>query len=139
MIGALLRRLGEAVNERVHEVLLDAGYHDIPVSHHVVFQQLGRGGARLGEMAERAGMTKQSMQYLVDLLERGGYVERRPDPRDARAKIVRLTDHGRDVERVARSGISELERAWSQRIGHAEFESFMAALRELSTTLEESG
>lgn len=42
----------------------------------------------MAELAEEARMTKQSMGELVAYLERRGYVERLPDPRDGRARIV---------------------------------------------------
>lgn len=136
MIGALLRRVGDAVDEKVHEALLHAGYDDIPISHHVVFQHLDPRGSRLGQLAERARMTKQSMQYLVDQLEEGGYVHRTDDPRDARAKLVRLTGRGRNVERAARSGIAELQREWAARLGEKEFQLFMKTLRELEFSID---
>ena len=42
------------------------------------------GGDRLTDLAQRAGMTKQSMAQLVDQCEAWGLVTRGPDPHDAR-------------------------------------------------------
>ncbi|MGZ6779596.1 MAG: MarR family winged helix-turn-helix transcriptional regulator [Mycobacterium sp.] len=39
-------------------------------------------------------MTKQTAGGLIDELEANGYVARRPDPADARARLVMLTDRG---------------------------------------------
>ena len=41
-------------------------------------------------------MTPQAMMELVDELEDLGYVERRPDPTDRRAKLIVLTAKGRE-------------------------------------------
>jgi DNA-binding MarR family transcriptional regulator len=52
-------------------------------------------GTRITELARRAEITKQAVGQLVTDLEAVGYVERRPDPTDQRAKIVTLTERGR--------------------------------------------
>jgi len=82
-----------------------------------VFQHLEGGGTRIGVLAERAQMTNQSMGYLVDALERRGYVERQPDPVDRRAALVVITDRGRDEIAAARRLIEQIESEWEQRIG----------------------
>ena len=46
-------------------------------------------------MAAKAGITKQAVGQLVDELEAMGYVQRVPDPTDARARLVVYTDRGR--------------------------------------------
>ena len=47
-------------------------------------------------------MTLLAMSELVDDLQRLGIVERRPDPRDGRAKLICLTDAGWEAMRTAR-------------------------------------
>jgi DNA-binding MarR family transcriptional regulator len=59
-------------------------------------------------------------------LERRGYVERVPDPSDGRAKIIRLTPRGREVQALGRRLIADVERDWAERYG----EERVAALRE---------
>ena len=54
-------------------------------------------------------MTPQSMGELVDDLERRGYVERRADPADRRAKRVHLTEKGRATRAVAAQAVTEME------------------------------
>src|SRR3712207_8110617 len=50
--------------------------------------------------SERAGMTKQSMGYLVDYLQQHGYLERVPDPDDQRAQTIRITPKDRKSTRL---------------------------------------
>jgi DNA-binding MarR family transcriptional regulator len=64
---------------------------------------------------------------VVSDLERLGYVDRVPDPEDRRAKIVRLTDRGRDSTEAAGRIFADIERRWSERLG----EERIAALREV--------
>jgi len=57
-------------------------------------------------MAQRLGVDRTVMTYLLDDLEKAGLVERKPDPADRRARRVVLTESGRarlcDVERRLR-------------------------------------
>ncbi len=80
-------------------------------------------------LAERANVTKQAMAQLVGHLEQHGYVERVPDPRDRRAKLVRTTPHGREVFKIAREVVTELEAEWTAILG-------AAGMRELRERLE---
>ena len=82
-IAELLRRL--------HAI----GYDDLRVAHLVVFQHLDPAGSRITELAAKAQMAKPSMAYLVESLEKAGYLERVPDPSDGRARLVQLTARGR--------------------------------------------
>src|SRR5690349_15602383 len=46
-------------------------------------------------LAHHLGVDRTAMTYLLDDLEAGGLVERRPDPADRRARRVALTERGR--------------------------------------------
>ena len=65
----------------------------------------GNSGSQLA-MAQRLGVDRTVMTYLLDDLEKAGLVERKPDPADRRARRVVLTEAGRarlcDVERRLR-------------------------------------
>ena len=117
------------------EGLSEAGFDDIRPAHTAVFQHIRAEGSRLSELAERAQLTKQSMGYLVDYLERRGYLERRPDPTDRRAALICLTKRGWDEIRAALAIIAELEGEWARRLG----ERRMAQLRELLEELDRTG
>lgn len=45
-------------------------------------------GIRLTDLADRLGVTKQSCGQMVDDLVADGYLVRRPDPADGRAKLI---------------------------------------------------
>lgn len=102
-------------------------YNDIRPGHGCVFGTIDPDeGSRLTDLAERANMTKQSVgEVTTDLAERG-YLERVPDPSDGRAKIIRLTERGREAYLRGRELMDELEREWAERYG----EERMASLRE---------
>lgn len=131
MLGALLRIPFQAIVARIHEGLVGMGYPDLRPAHFVVFQQMRPEGVRLTELADRAQITKQSMGYLVDYLEEQGYVERVPDPADRRAKIIRLTKRGNDVERAAQEILRDIEADWGRQLGEERLQQLRDTLRDL--------
>jgi DNA-binding MarR family transcriptional regulator len=138
MLGALLRIPFQAITARIAADLAAAGFTDLRPAYLAVFQHLDAEGSRLTDLAHRAQVTKQSMGALVDRLERWGYVERIPDPRDRRARIVRRTARGWTVERTARASIRALEDEWTQRVGAERMRQCRAVLEEIVAVLDDS-
>src|SRR5213082_2643663 len=125
----MIRLLGAAFDEFSDELtrrVLAAGYSDIRPGHGCVFGNIDPDGSRLTDLADRAGMTKQSVGEVTSDLEQRGYLERVADSSDGRAKIIRLTAHGREVYAIGRQLIDELEHEWAERYGTER----VAALRE---------
>lgn len=118
--------------------LREAGYGDIRPAHYAVFRHLGPEGSRVTELAEAAGMTQQSMGEMVAHLEDLGFVERRPDPRDGRARIVVPTESGREGITTAARLLAETEADLAGRMGEERLESLVASLEELSTLLAQA-
>jgi DNA-binding MarR family transcriptional regulator len=82
-----------------------------------VFAQIDPAGSRLSELAHRANMSPQAMGELGDELESLGYVVRRPDPRDRRAKLIVLTQKGQACVEAGRVTIEDLEEEITRRLG----------------------
>jgi DNA-binding MarR family transcriptional regulator len=112
--------------EDLERRLAETPYNDIRISHGCVFGNIDPEGTRLTDLAARARMTKQSVGEVTSDLEQRGYVERVPDPSDGRAKIIRLTDRGRDAQALGVGLIDDLEQEWADRYGAER----VAALRE---------
>jgi DNA-binding MarR family transcriptional regulator len=120
--------------------LASSGYADIQPAHSAVIQPLWEHpeGVRLTALARSSRITKQSMSALVDHLEKRGYVERAPDPSDARASLVRLTSRGKAFARASRSFSDEMEADWSQRVGVRRVEELKATLEALRRSWRQS-
>ena len=112
--------------EDLERRLAETPYSDMRISHGCVFGNIDPEGTRLTDLAERARMTKQSVGEVTSDLEQRGYVERVPDPSDGRAKIIRLTERGRDAQALGLGLIDELEQEWAEQFGAER----VAALRE---------
>ena len=91
----------DAFEEELTRRVAETPYSDIRITHGCVFGNIDPEGTRLTDLAERAFMTKQSVGEVVSDLEKlGGTLERVPDPGDGRAKIIRLTERGREARAV---------------------------------------
>jgi DNA-binding MarR family transcriptional regulator len=86
---------------------------------------------RPGEVAELAGLSKQAVNDVLGELERNGYIERHPHPDDGRARIVRLTPRGLELQRASFEAANALEAVWVARIGAERFAALRAALEEM--------
>ena len=135
-LGALLRLPYEALQREVYGGLAARGFPGIRPAHSAVFRHIGPDGARLTALAERAGMTKQSMAYLVDGLEEAGHLRSAPDPNDGRARIVRLTAKGERVLDALLDLSAEAEARVADRIGKRRAAKLRRALEEWVDALE---
>jgi DNA-binding MarR family transcriptional regulator len=113
LLAVAFDQFSEELMRRVYA----AGYTDIRPGHGCVFGNIDADGTRLTDLAERAMMTKQSVGEAANDLEKRGYVERVPDPYDGRAKIIRLTERGREAQAIGRDLIDEIEQDWAERFG----------------------
>ena len=134
-LAILLREPFRAMTDELMERLVERGHPDVRFAHGSVFEFLDDDGTRAAVLAERAQVTKQAMAQLVAHLEDHGYVERVPDPRDGRAKLVRATERGRDVFAVARELMAEIEERLADRLGEAKLRQLRALLQELDAAL----
>jgi len=135
MIGALLSIPSFDLSARVHHRLHSRGFREITDSNSTVMKLLGPEGDRITELANKAGVTKQSMGYLVEQLETAGYVERVDDPIDARAVIIRRTKKGWAYTRAAAEEVAKLQEEWTQLLGRAKMKELKSLLAELVAKL----
>ena len=61
------------------------------------------------ELADRLGIDRTVLTYLIDDLERLGLVERRPDPADRRRRRITATDKGTTVWTQRQQALEHVE------------------------------
>jgi len=129
---AMLGRAYSLLGFQIVDGVVGAGFPQKP-SHSAVFAQIDPQGSRLTDLARGAHMTPQAMGELVDELEELGYVQRRPDPSDRRAKLIMLTERGHACIAAGVATVQGIE----QRIdavlgprGHAQLRRLLARLLE---------
>ena len=116
-IGLLLFIPYRALEARVFAALAAAGYDDVTPAQARVFQRIAPHGSRLTDLAQQALITKQSAGFLVDQLEKAGYVHRTADPSDARARLVRISPRGAAAISIAAAVVAEVEAEWTAKLG----------------------
>jgi DNA-binding MarR family transcriptional regulator len=135
-LGLLLRLAHQHWSQAVEAALDQAGFGDIRPPHANVFTFARPSGIPVSELAKLAHVRKQSMAQVVDELEHLGYVERRPDPNDRRARLVFLTRRGEAVRPVTMAASRRVEAEWSELLGVTKVESLRRALEDLLVRLD---
>ena len=131
-LGFLLAKAAQRWNELLAERFAAAGFGDVRPSYGSVLLPLfEEDGLRMGELARRARLSKQTMTEMIRRLERGGLIERRADPNDARASLIFLTARSRSFEPVAAAVLAELDRLVRGRLEPGRVAELRAALAEL--------
>ena len=127
-----LIRLVELANRAMQADMVreahERGYTEVKYAHNAVFGFLGEAGARASEMAERAGMTRQSMGEIIRDLVDLGVLEMRPDPTDRRAKVVFYTPKGLALTTGGHEYIVGLEKRFAEEFGAEQYQQLRAAL-----------
>ena len=85
-------RLANQLVEGVQDGLVQRGFDDVRPAHGFAFVRIGAGDATTADVAGHLGITKQAAGQLVTYLVARGYVLRRPDPGDARASLLSVTE-----------------------------------------------
>jgi len=109
-LGFLLAKASQRWNELLSAGFSEHGFSEVRPSYGSVLVPLfEEDGLRIGEIARRSRLSKQTMTTMVRLAERDGLVVREPDPEDARAVRVRLSDRAREFAPVAERVLKRLE------------------------------
>jgi len=127
-LGRLLGEATRRFDERVLHLMAHA--LDVPLAlsnlaargqvsaaHIHITRHLELQGTRLTDLAQRAGMSKQAMGDLVDQCAAWGLVTREPDPRDARARVVKFTVSGLAWLQAFRDAVVQAEREFRSEVG----------------------
>lgn len=131
-LGFLLAKATQRWNELLAERFAAAGYSNISPSYGSILLPLyEEDGLRMGELARRARLSKQTMTEMIRRLERDGLVERRPDPADGRASLICLTARSRRFKPTAAATLADLDRLVHKRLGARRAAELKSALREL--------
>ncbi|MCF8167051.1 MAG: MarR family winged helix-turn-helix transcriptional regulator [Rhodoferax sp.] len=89
----------------------------VAAAHWHITRHLPEQGARLTDLAQRAGMTKQAMAALVSQCEAWGMVAREADPLDARARRIVFTATGFAWLHAYRDAVAQTEAEMRSAIG----------------------
>ncbi len=86
-------------------------------------------------MAERAGITQQAMGKLVKEMEEEGYVARRIDESDKRARLIELTELGRRLVADNAEIVEEILEEYRKAIGAEGIDNLNSILQHSTSAL----
>ena len=127
-LGRLLGHAMRRFDQRVLHLMAASAEAPLALSHLAARDKVGAAhihltrhlplkGARLTELAQSAGMTKQAMANLVDQCEAWGLVTRAADPLDARARRVCFTPTGLAWLQAFRDAVAQAEAEFREEVG----------------------
>ena len=92
-------------------------------------------GLSPGEIARRLGLATPTVTRAATRMEAAGLLRREPHPSDRRLVRLRLTDRGRELEKVIDEQTNLLTERALATLGAAERESLVRALHEIRRNL----
>ncbi|MFI5915659.1 MarR family winged helix-turn-helix transcriptional regulator [Dactylosporangium sp. NPDC051541] len=127
-LGVLSAQVLFALQKELYRRLAEQGHPRLRPRHGAVLAYLDAGGRRATDLAAQSGQHKQVIGALVDELEALGYVTRRPDPQDRRAKLVVPTEQGLDFIARSRAVLAEIEAGHAAEVGPEAYAAFKSVL-----------
>jgi DNA-binding MarR family transcriptional regulator len=134
----MLRDVWQWVRDQMYAGVVAAGYDDLSAAHVGLWRYPGLEELRPSQVADRVGITKQSVNDLLGHLEQHGYILRVPDLVDGRARVIRLTPKGRRLQQTiyAEAGAAQLR--IEEILGSRRFTQLHHSLELLSEQLADS-
>ena len=130
-IGQLLARLLREFRAELSAPAAEHGYADMRQPHLHIFGNVGIDGVRLTDLATRAQLSLATTSELVSQLQQLGYLERRPDPHDQRAKLIFPTRRGRQALDDAGDKVAEIEEHWRELLSPGRFDAMCRTMQDL--------
>jgi DNA-binding MarR family transcriptional regulator len=106
--------------------------HGLSMWGYVVLVTLDRSPIRTqAALAEAIGADKTRIIPTLDELQSQGFIERRPDPDDRRARLLALTETGRAVKNAVQDEIQLAEERWLGMLTPGDRATFLRVLEQL--------
>jgi DNA-binding MarR family transcriptional regulator len=135
--GYLIRRLHQIHVALFLEELRDSGL--TPVQYGLLTALSFRGELDQGSLAEELGLDRTSTAEVLKRLERRKLVTRKPNPRDRRARLARITPRGRSLTAATFPRMQRAQDRMCAPLSQKERDVFMATLSRLIEANNEYG
>ena len=121
----------ESLTARVIAELAEKGHPGVTATHEFALRAIDRGAADAAALGRELGVSRQAAAKTIEALEEMGYLQRTPDPRDARRKRLVVTARGYDMSSTGGAAFDALRAQWAAAIGTEQVKVIEAALRDL--------
>ncbi len=137
-VGALLGVVWQWVRDQLYAGVVAAGYDDLNAAHVGLWRYPGLEGLRPSQLADRRGITKQSVNELLGYLEQHGYLLRVPDSVDGRARVIRLTPKGWRLQKTIYAEAASAQLRIEEILGPRRYAQLHSSLELLTEQLARS-
>jgi len=134
-VGALLGVVWQWVRDQLYAGVVAAGYDDLNAAHVGLWRYPGLEGLRPSQLADRRGITKQSVNDLLGYLEQHGYLLRVPDSVDGRARVIRLTPKGWRLQKTIYAEAASAQLRIEEILGQRRYAQLHSSLELLTEQL----
>ncbi|MEU8246373.1 MarR family winged helix-turn-helix transcriptional regulator [Nonomuraea sp. NPDC048916] len=128
-LGILSSRTLFSLQRELFSAIAEEGHPALRPRHGAVLAYLDEEGSRATDLAAQSGQHKQVIGSLVDELVELGYVERRPDPADRRAKLIVPTAKGLDEMAKSDAAMARIEARHAAAVGEEAYAEFKRVFR----------
>lgn len=136
--GRVLDNALRRFEDRVMELMREAGHSQIRLPHVNLTRHLDLEGTRITELAKRAAMTNAAMTELIDQCEALGLVRRAPDPADKRARVVTFTPAGKKWLDTFGEAVALAQQEMAEEIGKQSMASLLGDIARYAAAMETS-
>jgi DNA-binding MarR family transcriptional regulator len=131
-LGVLMAVAYQEFVREMHVTLADLGYDDLGRSDGYVFRALADRPLTTSELAAQLGISKQGAGQIVGDMTTRGYLASEPDPDDARARLIVLSERGRAALSAARAFHRRYEQRLARRHGRAAVDGLRTMLTRMA-------
>lgn len=135
-IAGRIHRLSRLLNTLNEHRWASDGYDGVKSAHIQLLLNIDQEGTTNRLLAQRAGLTKQTMSRMVKDLQESGYVQVENNPNDSRAVNVSLTDRGNAFVHYLAGAVDDLNKALIQVVGSDNFTIFSNILKLILDFIE---
>lgn len=125
--------ISRATQSKVRDVLREKGYQDLSNSYSNPIMSLAYGPERVTELAKNLSISKQHCVQILRPMETAGYIKKKSDPSDGRAKLVMLTSKGEHLLDDSKLELANIVKHYSRTIGKQRTQQLRNLLLDLYT------
>jgi DNA-binding MarR family transcriptional regulator len=122
-------------SQTMRTLIEERNHRGLKISFEPYISLVAEGGARLSDIADCLGITRQAANQTANQIEQAGYISRRTDPEDKRAKRIELTAQGRRLRDDGLDVIRQLQRDFQSVIGSTALNQTLDNLYALASEL----
>ena len=136
-IGRLIHILSRQMKRKVDEEVSKYNVTAVQCSFiGYIFTKSKEGNVYAKEIESRFNMRRATVAEILSLMEKNGLIKRSSMNKDARLKIITLTDKSLEIKNRIEKEIKKVEKELEKGLTKEELESFMSTLKKMSKNLE---